>query len=186
MRKRPAATIDEIAFDLSSSMTGQYGLTRTEYREWRKQHREALDMVTYWQARVPALASAPECGQEVAAVAARDPRLLVELAANRGGRETEVESCPTLAQIGAAFPAGHGPGSLLWYLQDASRWLQGEPGRTHATGWLLEHAGDLLTAEDVGALEALLVDPHFASNDGTSSARQKFCHGSSAGIDLDA
>ena len=106
------------------------------------------------------------------------------LAANRGGRETEVESCPTLAQIGAAFPAGHGPGSLLWYLQDASRWLQGEPGRTHATGWLLEHAGDLLTAEDVGALEALLVDPHFASNDGTSSARQKFCHGSVAGIDV--
>jgi len=136
-----------------------------QYRRWRKQHPDVLDLVSYWDGRVPALADAAACSEQVHAMVKRDPRLLLALAAHRGGRGHPGQaSCPTFAQVRAAFAGDGGGGGLVGYLAKPSRWLRVEPERSGVITWLLAHATRLLLPQDADALESLLTAPQFSSD----------------------
>jgi hypothetical protein len=138
---------------------------RDEYGRWRREHPNVLDAPSYWDGKVPAQATSPDCAEQVAALVRRDPRLLLALAARREGRhQPEGEGCPTLAQVRVAFPAGGERDGLLDYLAQPRRWLAAEPERSAVVTWLLEHAPVLLLPKDANAVEALLSAPQLASD----------------------
>lgn len=152
-------TLGGVALDAIGHLLGKQRLSREQYDAWRSQHREALDSITVWNARLP-MNDDTTCRRALESVAKRDVDLLVRINIARSLDASDTP-CRITAHTAELLEQYAGPGYLVDGLRNPEAWTE-DADPTHAAAttwsryaeWVLRNASVLLSPEDVDDLVA--------------------------------